>query len=341
MSAFVLEDGVVYHTYSTYARGLDGLWGMYQWLDRAPKGRNETGVWWRRHDEYEPLPQNAGSCCHAADGACERSTVRAPRPAANVARGRVRRRSPALRGQAPGARDRASGRARCRTPQTGLTRPPAFDKLVERRCVDGIVLRSSARRCRELLFRVLAIGIGLAPLAACEAILRALDLGRPCAGDDPFVGFSSTRPLFELSQDGTRYEISRAHEKFFRRDGFAAVKPPDEFRIFCLGGSTVQGRPFSIETSFTTWLELSLRAAEPGRRWRVVNCGGVSYATYREASIVEEVLRHQPDLFILCTGHNEFLEDRSYAHLKRAPAIVPRAVEQAPRLRTFGLVASA
>ena len=52
MSAFVLEDGVVYHTYSTYARGLDGLWGMYQWLDRAPKGRNETGVWWRRHDEY-------------------------------------------------------------------------------------------------------------------------------------------------------------------------------------------------------------------------------------------------------------------------------------------------
>jgi predicted dithiol-disulfide oxidoreductase (DUF899 family) len=53
MSAFALEDGVVYHTYSTYARGLDGLWAMYQWLDRAPKGRNETGVWWRRHDEYE------------------------------------------------------------------------------------------------------------------------------------------------------------------------------------------------------------------------------------------------------------------------------------------------
>ena len=52
LSAFVREDGVVYHTYSTYARGLDGLWGMYQWLDRAPKGRNETGIWWRRHDEY-------------------------------------------------------------------------------------------------------------------------------------------------------------------------------------------------------------------------------------------------------------------------------------------------
>lgn len=53
MSAFALEDGVVYHTYSSYARGLDALWGMYQWLDRAPKGRNETDeIWWRRHDEY-------------------------------------------------------------------------------------------------------------------------------------------------------------------------------------------------------------------------------------------------------------------------------------------------
>jgi predicted dithiol-disulfide oxidoreductase (DUF899 family) len=63
MSAFALEDGVVYHTYSAYIRGLDGLWGMYQWLDRAPRGRNEMMVrglgdlrgafWYRRHDEYE------------------------------------------------------------------------------------------------------------------------------------------------------------------------------------------------------------------------------------------------------------------------------------------------
>ena len=54
MSAFALQDGAVYHTYSAYSRGIDGLWGMYQWLDRAPLGRNEDGVWWRRHDEYNP-----------------------------------------------------------------------------------------------------------------------------------------------------------------------------------------------------------------------------------------------------------------------------------------------
>lgn len=62
MSAFVLEDGAVYHTYSTYSRGLDALWGMYPWLDRAPMGRNEKGIWWRRHDEYA----SAGSECCAA-----------------------------------------------------------------------------------------------------------------------------------------------------------------------------------------------------------------------------------------------------------------------------------
>jgi predicted dithiol-disulfide oxidoreductase (DUF899 family) len=55
MSAFVLDDGEVYHTYSTYARGLDALWGMYPWLDRAPLGRNEQGPWWKRHDEYGAL----------------------------------------------------------------------------------------------------------------------------------------------------------------------------------------------------------------------------------------------------------------------------------------------
>jgi hypothetical protein len=52
MNAFAIEDGIVYHTYSRYARGVDGIWGMYQWLDRSPKGRNERGVWFRRHDEY-------------------------------------------------------------------------------------------------------------------------------------------------------------------------------------------------------------------------------------------------------------------------------------------------
>jgi predicted dithiol-disulfide oxidoreductase (DUF899 family) len=64
MSAFFREGESVYHTYSTYARGLDVLWGMYPWLDRAPLGRNETGIWWRRADEYGSASAAAGpSCC--------------------------------------------------------------------------------------------------------------------------------------------------------------------------------------------------------------------------------------------------------------------------------------
>ena len=65
MSTFLQEDGAIYHAYSTYARGLDSLWGMYQWLDRAPKGRNETGPWWRRHDEYASETRVADCGCGA------------------------------------------------------------------------------------------------------------------------------------------------------------------------------------------------------------------------------------------------------------------------------------
>ena len=73
MSSFVLEDGVVYHAYSTYARGLDGLWGMYQWLDRAPRGRNETGLWLRRHDEYDLRPKLAGRFRMASERTSQRT----------------------------------------------------------------------------------------------------------------------------------------------------------------------------------------------------------------------------------------------------------------------------
>jgi predicted dithiol-disulfide oxidoreductase (DUF899 family) len=68
MSAFALDDGVVYHTYSAFSRGLDALWSIYPWLDRAPKGRNESNFWLRHKDNYGPNAQPAASCCHAAVG---------------------------------------------------------------------------------------------------------------------------------------------------------------------------------------------------------------------------------------------------------------------------------
>jgi predicted dithiol-disulfide oxidoreductase (DUF899 family) len=67
MGAFIMDDGIIYHTYSCYARGLDGLWNIYQWLDRAPLGRNESGLWMKHHDKYEDNPQknsDSKNCCN-------------------------------------------------------------------------------------------------------------------------------------------------------------------------------------------------------------------------------------------------------------------------------------
>ncbi|MBX6312373.1 MAG: tetratricopeptide repeat protein, partial [Isosphaeraceae bacterium] len=195
-------------------------------------------------------------------------------------------------------------------------------------------------RRRGVLFRVLAIALGLAPFLVCEAALRVLGIGEPDPRDDPFVGFAAIRPLFELDPSGTRYETSPARRLYFRPQSFPAVKAPNAFRIFCLGGSTVQGRPYAVETSFTTWLALSLKAADLARDWQVVNCGGISYASYRLVPILEEVLRYQPDLIILYTGHNEFLEDRTYSHFKRLPGAVRWAVGAASDSRTFRVLRS-
>ncbi|MCA9224767.1 MAG: SGNH/GDSL hydrolase family protein, partial [Planctomycetales bacterium] len=170
--------------------------------------------------------------------------------------------------------------------------------------------RGSRSWRRAVGFRIGAIVLGLLPLVMLEFVLRAGGWGRPGDVDDPYVGFASTSPLFQLTADGQSYEIAPGRLEYFRPESFPARKGPGEFRIFCLGGSTVQGRPYSTETSFTAWLELHLKAADDRREWNVINCGGVSYASYRLTPILRETLAYQPDLYILYTGHNEFLEER-------------------------------
>ena len=169
---------------------------------------------------------------------------------------------------------------------------------------------------RRWLFRLLAVMLGLTPLGVAEVVCRVAGWGEPLGVEDPFVGFDTVRPLFTRDATGMFYETAPNRRVHFRLDRFAVPKPAGEFRIFCLGGSTVQGNPYGIETAFSTWLELSLRASDPHRPYRVVNCGGISYASYRIAPILEELLAYQPDLFIIYTGHNEFLEERTYHHIK-------------------------
>ena len=190
---------------------------------------------------------------------------------------------------------------------------------------------------RRWLFRLTSLLLGLSPLLALEGLCCVFDWGRPALHDDPLVGFESVRPLFMQSEDKSRYEIPPARQVYFRPDGFAAAKSAESRRIFCLGGSTVQGRPFKIETSFPTWLEISLNAAEPARRWEVINCGGVSYASYRLLPILEEVLQYEPDLIIIYTGHNEFLEARSCDQIKRRGRLLNTLLGGVSQLRSFTL----
>lgn len=110
--------------------------------------------------------------------------------------------------------------------------------------------------------------------------------------------------------------------------------------MFCIGGSTVQGRPYSIETSFTKWLELSLQAGDPETDWEVVNCGGISYASYRLVPLMREMMEHDPDLFVIYTGHNEFLEDRTYGRIKKMPSVLKKLHRIMLKLQTYRLMSS-
>ncbi|QDV24153.1 GDSL-like Lipase/Acylhydrolase [Aureliella helgolandensis] len=169
---------------------------------------------------------------------------------------------------------------------------------------------------RLWLFRIGAILVGLLPLAACEGVLRWIDLPRHPPATDPFVDLHSLKPLFELNPETDILSIGAQRMNLFRPASFARVKGQGGFRVFALGGSTTQGEPYSTETAFPQWLELNLQAAMPDRRVEVINCGGLSYASYRVLAILQEVLEYSPDLIVIYTGQNEYLERRSYEGLE-------------------------
>ncbi len=186
--------------------------------------------------------------------------------------------------------------------------------------------------------RGMAVVISLAPFVLLEIALRFFTPAAAAAVDiDPVVDLQQLRPLFVLNEAADRWEIPAERFNFFQPDSFLAEKPPGSRRIFVLGGSTVQGRPYSIETSFATWLRLRLQAASPETEFEVVNCGGVSYASYRVAKILDEVLGHQPDAIVIYTGHNEFLEDREYADVRGMSGARRWIARAASNLRTVSL----
>jgi tetratricopeptide (TPR) repeat protein len=130
---------------------------------------------------------------------------------------------------------------------------------------------------------------------------------------DPYVGFAGIDPLF-VTKDGV-VSTSPKRLKYFNEVSFSEKKPEGSLRIFSFGGSTTYGHPFDGRTSFSRWLQDLLVASCPDRTIETLNLGGISYASYRIVPIVKEALQYKPDLMIIYTGHNEFLERRSYANL--------------------------
>ena len=162
--------------------------------------------------------------------------------------------------------------------------------------------------------------------------------------DDPFVGFSGNVPLYIPSSDANGRAVlvtSPAKYTYFNPQQFPREKGANTYRIFSLGGSTTYGHIYNDVTSFSGWLRELLPAADSSRQWEVINAGGISYASYRVAHLMEELVQYQPDLFIIYTGHNEFLEERTYGALRDVPEVVKTTVGVLAKTRTWAAMNSA
>jgi hypothetical protein len=196
-------------------------------------------------------------------------------------------------------------------------------------------LRPVMSRRKRLWMQRLAVVCGLLSFLTLELLCIAADWGQLDVEDDPFVGFSAIHPLFDKTPDGLTWRTRVSRKRFFAEDSFDVRKSPDEFRIFAFGGSTVQGNPFSIPTSFPTYLQTALETLHPRKKWKVINCGGVSYASYRLVPIMQECLNYEPDLYVFCGGHNEFLEDVSYGDVRDIPGPLMNSISLLERLRSY------
>ena len=173
-----------------------------------------------------------------------------------------------------------------------------------------------------------------------EAVLAAVGVRPILYEKDPYVGFSSYLRLYtEVSApDGTRLlRTSQNKLSFFNPVQFPKVKEEGVVRVFCVGGSTTYGRPYDNSTSFCGWLRQLLPALDSSRRWEVVNAGGISYASYRVALLMEELVQYDPDLFIVYSGHNEFLEERTYEKLVAMPRSMRGIASLAYRTRIYAM----
>jgi len=191
---------------------------------------------------------------------------------------------------------------------------------------------------KKLLFALLAT---LVFFMLLECVLWLARVGTLAVGDEPYVGFAANLPLFvaQTDSDGQLWMTTAPNKlAWFNQQRFLREKARGTRRVFCLGGSTTYGHPYDDTTSFAAWLRELLPAASNQTGWEVINAGGISYASYRVASVMQELTQYQPDLFVVYTGHNEFLEQRTYGDLRRRPARLLQTAAVLGRTHTYSLL---
>ncbi|MDA1049636.1 MAG: tetratricopeptide repeat protein [Planctomycetota bacterium] len=158
--------------------------------------------------------------------------------------------------------------------------------------------------------------------------------------NDPFAGFSQLPMLEAVEGDGGEQLLTTARGKlvWFNAQTFPRQKPAGTRRVFCVGGSTTYGRPYWDMTSYCGWLRELLPLADSSCDWEVINAGGISYASYRVAAVMEELARYEPDLFIVYSAHNEFLERRTYAGMFEQSPVKLRVSAALSQTRTWALL---
>ncbi len=181
----------------------------------------------------------------------------------------------------------------------------------------------------------IAVVVPAAFFAVLEGTLALVGIEPVLFEEDPYVGFATRVPLYVGESGSDRMVTAPNKLRLFNPQRLSRSKPPGVYRIFCVGGSTTYGRPYDDRTSFCGWLRELLPAVDPSREWEVLNAGGVSYASYRTALLMEELVAYEPDLFIIYSGHNEFLEKRTYSGLIAMPRAVRGLGAVASRTRTY------
>jgi len=200
--------------------------------------------------------------------------------------------------------------------------------------IQGSEHAAQLSRAKMLVFSVLIFGTFVLSL---EWLLAAVGVEPLLQREDPYVGFASRIPVFVPARDanGTAVlETAGNKHRFFNSQTFGVVKAEGSRRAFCIGGSTTYGRPFDDGTSFCGWLRAMLARLET-TPWEVVNAGGISYASYRAAAVMEELAVYDPDIFVIYTGHNEFLEQRTYSETLATPSWLRESDALLRRTRSY------